>query len=165
MSLLAPLAWVTTIVTKLLHIAIVAAIWWFARGEITVLGISEFTVLILMIVAVLYKEIYAELLDLILTSLVLLTGGQFLRWMCAGYLSGSGMRAMLFTKQPMEHLVGVMVNAMSPEHLGQYNRVMELYLDSNRPDSVAQLNELLDEHSRQSPAGSNVKRGVETRLT
>lgn len=152
--LLAPIGWLTTVATKILHLAIVVGIWWFARDQIALLGISENTVLILMIVGILYKEIYSELLDLSATVLVLVTGGQFLRWMSEGYLSGSGLRAMVFTKEPMEHLVGVFVNTMSVDYRYQYEKLMELYLDSNRPESVAKLNDLLDEHSSEAPAGN-----------
>lgn len=142
--LFSPVGWVIAIVHRGIHIAIVLGLWWFLRDEIDALGVSSSLVLTLSLVAVLYKELYQELLDLFLYLLIMLTGGGFLRWMCAGYLSGTGLRQYAMTKDPMSGVIGVMVNAVEPTYRAKYEEIMDLYLDSNDPDVEVRLNAVLD---------------------
>ena len=142
-----PAGWVVAIARKLIHLAIVIAIWWFLRAEIAALGVSEYVALTLGIVVVLYRELYDELVDLLLYLLILITGGGFLRWMCTGYSSSTGIvRQIQFTSAPMERLVGCMVNVIPNEYRNQYEEIMNLYIDSNKPESETRLNHLLDEY-------------------
>ena len=91
LSILAsPVGWVVLIAKKLIHLAIILAVWWLLRAEIAVFGVSEYVVLALALLALFYMDLYRELLDFFLYFLVIITGGYFLRWMCAGYLSGKG---------------------------------------------------------------------------
>jgi hypothetical protein len=151
-----PAGWVVAIVSKLLHLAIVVAIWWFLRAEIAALGVSEYVALTLGIVVVLYRELYDELVDLLLYLLILITGGGFLRWICTGYSSGTGIvRQIQFTSAPMERLVGCMVNIIPNEYRNQYEEIMNLYIDSNKPESETRLNHLLDEYLLQEANGSS----------
>ncbi len=98
---------------------------------------------------ILYKEIYKELLGIFLYLLIVITGGRFLRWVCSGYLSGNGFRQLSLTIDPMETIVGVMVNGISRKHRAQYDEIMELYLESNNPENEEKLNKILDEYSQQ----------------
>ena len=146
--LLSPISWILSIAGKLLHLAILFFVWWLARDQIAALGISEYIALMIIIVAVLYTEIYDDLVDLILNLLVLFTGGRFLRWIAAGYLSGDGARQLLVTGKHMSTIVPVFAGVMPTEYRTQYDQLMDLYLDSARPTSSEKLNELLDEYSR-----------------
>ena len=141
-----PVGWIVLIAKKLIHLAIVFAIWWLLREQIAALGVSEYTVLALAMVAIFYKEIYTKLQNLFLNFLVFVTGGRFLRWMCTGYLSGTGFRQLQLTRQPMERLVGAMVAIIPRKYRSQYDEIIDLYLDSNQPANESRLNELLDEY-------------------
>lgn len=151
-----PIGWVTAVALKSLHLLIVIVVWWLLRGEIAAVGVSENMVLILGILAVLYKDLYAELLYWFLNLLVLTTGGGFLRWMCAGYLSDTAVwRPMLFKKEPIEGLIATMIHIIPNEYRDQYDQIMNLYLDSNNPESETSLGELLDQLVQQKTSGSS----------
>lgn len=145
--LTSPITWVVAVVRRGIHIVIVLTIWWFLRDEIAGLGVSDTLVLAVAIAAVLYKEIYQELVDLVLYLSILVTAGGFLRWMCAGYLSRTGFRQYALTKDPMSRVVGTMVNAISWNYRDKYEEIMDLYLDSNDPENEERLNALLDSYS------------------
>lgn len=137
--LTSPAGWPVAIFRRLIHVGIVVGLWWFLRKEVSALGVAPEVVLIVALMAVLYKELYREVSELLLYLLILVTGGGFLRWMCKGYLSGSGFRQLAMTRWPMESVVGVMVNAIDREYRRQYEYLMELYLESNDPDCEAKL--------------------------
>jgi hypothetical protein len=147
--LTSPWGWIVAISMKILHLAIVFVIWWLLRAEIAAFGVSEYIVLTLGILVVLYKELYGAILDLFLNFLVLITGGRFLRWMCNGYLSGKIVRQMQFRKAPMEQLVGCMVNIIPVEYRSRYEEIIDLYTNSDKPESEARLTRLLNEQSAQ----------------
>lgn len=67
--------------------------------------------------------------------------------MCAGYLSGTGIRQYALTKDPMSRVVGTLVNVISPEYRHRYEEIMNLYLHSNSPENEKRLNVLLDMYS------------------
>ena len=140
----APLIWPMIVVRNVIHIAILLAAWWIL-GD----ALDPYDVVILEfgILAVFWKDIYEELRDLLLYSLVFLTLGRFLRWMCFGYLSASGFRQYWLTTPGMEHLVATMTQAISMEYSTKYDHVMHLYFDSNRPEKEKELKQLLDEYS------------------
>ena len=144
-----PVGWVVVIFRKAIHIAIILAVWWFLRDAIAEFGSLDYVLLTVGMTAIFYKDIYDELLDLFLCVLVLATGGGFLRWMCSGYLSGTGFRQTMLTRDPMERLVARMVVAIPNRYRNQYDEIMDLYLDSNTPDNEERLNQILEEYSQQ----------------
>jgi hypothetical protein len=146
--LVSPVGWAVAIFRRGIHILIVLGLWWFLRGEISELGISPILILAIALVAVLYKEIYQELVDFALYMLIFVTGGGFLKWMCAGYLSGTGFRQYAMTKDHMSRIVGTMVNGIAHPFRAEYEAIMNLYLDSNVPSNEERLNSLLDSYSQ-----------------
>lgn len=149
--LTSPIGWAISVAKKALHLAIAGLIWWFVRGDISALGLSPYTALVLAIIVILYRELYAELVDLLLNILILITNGQFLKWACRGYLAGDGARQFLFDPGPLSSVVGVFVNVMPHEYRREYEEVINLYLDSNQPPSAERLNHLLDNYSLEDP--------------
>ena len=92
---IAPTVWLLIVATKAIHMAILLTAWWILRDA---LDPYDVVVLALGVLAVFYKDIYNELVDLLLRFLVFLTGSNFLRWVCSGYLSGSGFRQDWLTR-------------------------------------------------------------------
>lgn len=146
---LSPLGWVLAIFGNAIHVAIILAVWWFLRDVIAEFGSLDYVLLAVGMIAIFYKDFYNALVDLFLRILVLATGGGFLRWMCAGYLSGTGFRQWILTTKPMEGLVADMVGTIPNGYRKQYDEVMNLYLDSNLPDKEERLNQILEQYSRQ----------------
>ena len=144
-----PLAWVIVVFRKAIHVAILLVVWWFLRDYVAEFGSLDYVLLAVGMTAIFYKDIYSELLDLFLNILVLVTGGGFLRWVCTGYLSGTGFRQKLLTTEPMERLVGVMVAVIPIRYRDHYDEIMDLYLDSNKPGNEERLNRILEEYSQQ----------------
>lgn len=147
--LTSPAGWFVPVLGRLIHISLVVGLWWLLREEIAALGVSPKVVLIAALIVVLYKDLYCEITELLLYLLILITGGRFLRWMCKGYLFGGGFRQLAMTRPPMTNIVGVMVNVIDREFRRQYENVMELYLESNEPDSEARLDETLATYENQ----------------
>ncbi|MDZ7736643.1 MAG: hypothetical protein U5P41_11480 [Gammaproteobacteria bacterium] len=127
--LISPMRWIIYIFRRGVHIVIVLAVWWLLRDELAGLGVSDYVFLGVALVVVLYKEIYQELVDVMLYLLIVVTAGVFLRWMCAGYLSGTGFRQYALTQDPMSRVIGTMVNAISQRYRVKYEEIMNLYLD------------------------------------
>ena len=97
-----------------------------------------------------YKEIYEEVLNIAAHLVVLLTGGRALRWVCNGYLSGDGLRErMLDSTMGAQFISGIVVGTMPTAHRRTYDRLMDLYLQSDQSDKAEKLDQLLDEYSRQ----------------
>ena len=122
-----PIGWVIVVFRKAIHIGILLVVWWFLRDAIAEFGSLDYVLLAVGMTAIFYKEIYGELLDMFLHVLVLTTGGGFLRWMCNGYLSGTGFRQKILTTEPMEALIGTMVAAIPDRYRNQYDEIMDLY--------------------------------------
>ena len=120
-----PLGWVILIFKKTIHLAILLVAWWFLRDFVAQFGPLDHVLLTIGIIAIYYKNIYDELLDLFLNVLVLATGGGFLRWVCTGYLSGTGFRQKLLTIKPMEALVGTMVAVIPNRYRDRYDEIMD----------------------------------------
>ena len=146
---LSPVGWVVMIFWKAIHIAILLAVWWFVRDAIAEFGSLDYVLLAVGMTAIFYKDIYREFLDLFLHVLMLVSGGGFLRWMCTGYLSGTGFRQKIFTGEPMQRLVGTMVPVIPNRYRNKYYEIMDLYVDSNTPGNEERLNQILDEYSQQ----------------
>lgn len=148
--LMAPFFWVIPLFSKALHAVVIATVWWFFREEIAALGVSKFVILWLALAAVYYKEIYNEVLDIVLDFAVVLTGGKVLRWVCNGYLSGDGLREhMLESEKGLGFVAGIISGSMPSNYRRQYDQLMNLYLESSEPESAALLDELLDKYSCQ----------------
>ena len=143
-----PFGWVVVIFGKAIHIGILLVVWWFLRDAIAEFGSLDYLLLAVGMTAIFYKEIYKELLEIFLCVLVLITGGGFLRWMCNGYLSGTVFRQKILTTEPMEGLIGTMVAAIPDRYRNQYDEIMGLYVDSNKPGNEDKLNGILEEYSQ-----------------
>ena len=63
-----PMGWVVVIFRKAIHIAILLAAWWFLRDFIAEFGSLDYALLAVGMIAIFYKEIYGQLLDLALGS-------------------------------------------------------------------------------------------------
>jgi len=141
-------AWVVVVFKKLIHLAILFAAYWFLRDEIAHLGVLGNVLIAVAIIAIFYKELYEELLQIVIYILIIVSGGGFLRWICAGYLAGNGFRQQWLTLRPMEGVVGTMVAAISESHRDQYEKMMDLYLESNQPENEENLNRLIEQYSK-----------------
>lgn len=146
--LTAPYGWLVSVRNNLLHVAQITAIWWLFRNHVAIPGVSDKTLLVLALLALFYRHIYADVLDLLLNLLVLCTSGRFLRWLCRGWLSGRALRQLSFTKKPIERLVTTTVPLISPPYRRKYDELMDLYLDSNNPRSEERLNTLVAAYSQ-----------------
>src|SRR5690606_34089317 len=73
--LTSPAGWPVAIFRRLIHVGIVVGLWWFLRKEVSALGVAPEVVLIVALMAVLYKELYREVSELLLYLLILVTGG------------------------------------------------------------------------------------------
>ena len=143
-----PVGWVVLVSKKVIHLAILLAMWWFLREEIARYGSLGYMFVALAVIAIFYKEIYNELLELVIYFLVIVTGGRFLRWMCAGYLEGTGLRQQYLISAPMEMVVGCMVLVIPNRYRNQYDELIDLYFESNQPNNEKRLNSLLEEYSQ-----------------
>jgi len=144
---LSPLGWLAIIFKKAIHLAILLLAWWFLKDFIYQYDSLDLLLLFFGVIAIFYKNIYDEILNLILTILVLVTGGGFLRWVCAGYVSGTVFRQKFLTTKPMEHLVAMTVPVIPVRYRDRYDEIMDLYLESNEPDNEEKLNRILEEYS------------------
>jgi hypothetical protein len=143
---LSPMILVLVLIKRAIHLAILLTAWWFLREEVAPYGSL---LLSLALVAIFYKDIYQELQVIVLYLAVIVTGGGFLRWMCAGYLSTDGFRQeYLMRGGAMEEVVSVLVRAIPDEYHNQYEEVMDLYSKSNEPGKEEELNSLLEKHER-----------------
>lgn len=147
MVLLSPIGWIISIVFRGIHICIVLAVWWFLRDEIAGFGISDTLVLAVAIVAVLYKDIYQELVGLLAHLLIFITGGAALRWMCDGYLHGNGFRQFAVSRKSTMGIIANMISAIPYKYKVKYDEIMNLYFESNIPENEARLNALLDSYT------------------
>lgn len=145
---LRPLSWPIAILGKAIHIAILLTVWWFLRDFIAEFGSLDYVLLAIGMTAIFYKDIYDELLDLLLDVLVLATGGGFLRWVCTGYLSASLFRQKILTDEPMVKLVGRMVAVIPNKYRDRYDEILDLYIQSNKPGNEERLIQILEEYSK-----------------
>ncbi|MEX0708133.1 MAG: hypothetical protein WD078_09240 [Woeseia sp.] len=96
--LMMPLAWITSIILRLPHVALVTGIWWVFRDELGESGIPANPALALGIVVVFYRQIYDEFFEIFLHLVILVSGGRAIRWLCAGYIENAPFRQGLFSK-------------------------------------------------------------------
>jgi len=143
-----PFAWAVLVFKKVMHLAILFAVYWFLRDEIAQLGALGDVLIAMAIITIFYKELYNELIQLVLYILVIVTGGGFLRWICRGYLAGNGFRQQWLTLRPMEGVVGTMVAAISKEYMDQYNELMDLYFVSNKSGNEDAFNRLIEKYEK-----------------
>lgn len=147
---LAPFGWMLVVLGRAVHVVIFLAVWWALRDSINAFGSLDRIVLTVGLVAIFYRQIHDELLGMILNFLVLVTAGGFLRWVCNGYVSGGAFRQRVLTTEPMQALAGTFVAAIPNQHRSRYDKVMDLYLDSNRPDKEEKLRSMLREYTSES---------------
>lgn len=140
---LAPFGWIMAVLGRAVHVVIFLAVWWFLRDSINAFGSLDRIVLTVGLVAIFYRQIHDELLG---NFLVLVTAGGFLRWICNGYLTGGAFRQKILTTEPMQAFAGPFVAAIPDQHRTRYDKVMDLYLNSNRPDKEEKLRSMLREY-------------------
>lgn len=141
-----PLGWLIILFRKSIHIVIILISWWNLREFISEYGSLDYLFLIIAIIAIFYKDIHDETLNTLLNLLVFVTGGGFLRWVCSGYLSGTGIRQKLLTTKPMEFLMATFVPAIPVSYRDRYDKLMNLYLNSNQANSDDLIDEILNEY-------------------
>jgi hypothetical protein len=141
-----PLLWIMTLFRKSIHVLILLAVWWVLREALQLYGSLSYLFIVLGFVGIFYKDIYKDVTEFLLFALVIVTGGGFLRWMCAGYLSGDGFRQQWFVSRPMETVMASLQPGLPEPALTQYKNIMSLYFDSNKNDSEERLIKLLEEY-------------------
>ena len=142
-----PLGWVVAVFKKAIDLAILAAVWWFLSDQIAQYPSLGYMFVVLAIVAIFYRDLHDELRDIFLYCLVIVSGGRFLRWMCAGYLTGGGFRQQFF-KDSMETVTASMVPSVPNPYRDQYQELMDLYFGSNQRTNEEKLNRRLEEYSQ-----------------
>lgn len=94
--------------------------------------------------AVFYRDIHAELENVFLNLLILLTGGGFLRWVCKGYLSHATLRQKLLVSRGMERVTAYMIVCTPVDSKANWDYAMDLYLESNKPKKEAELRRFIE---------------------
>ena len=143
---LIPFDLITSIFRKSIHLLILFLTWWFLSAELVVYPALEKIMLTLALLAILYKDIYDEIVSILLYFLIIVTQGKFLHWLCKGYLSGGGFRHNSFTGKKVENLVAIYSGVMPVEYRDQYDEFLNLFSWSNKPENEEKLTGLIAEY-------------------
>lgn len=142
-----PLGLIGTIIGKIIPLLIFLVIWWFLRDEIANYGLnSNKVILTLGIVAIFYKTIYQDLLSFVLSMVIIITGGGYLRWISNSYLRGHGFAKASYESRTMQGLMEGYATLLPDEYQVEYEEMMNLYHDSKKPESKAKLEQLVTEY-------------------
>ena len=141
-----PVVWATLVFKRGIHLIILFSTYWLLQDKIARLGIPGEFFITIGLIAIFYKDLYNEMFQFILYILIILTGGGFLRWICQGYLKGTGFRQYWLTLTPFSKMVGTMVHVIERTHRGHYEKLMDLYLESDTSGSEDELNRLIIEY-------------------
>ena len=87
---LIPFDLAVSIVTKSIHLLILFLTWWFLSADLETYPAVEKILLTLALLAIFYKDLYEEIVSILLYMLIIITNGKFMYWLCEGYLSGAG---------------------------------------------------------------------------
>lgn len=140
---LSPLSWPIMVVKRSVHLLIFFAAWWVVESSIAQLGVAEELILTVGLVLIFYQDIYSELTDLLVNLTIILSAGRALRWACSGYLSGTGFRQQLVNSQMMEKNIVAMVAVLPEPYKNKFDRIFNLYMESNQPEKEQQLRILI----------------------
>jgi len=136
---LVPMDLVLTILTRSIDLLIILAVWWFLKNEFSTYPSLLTIGLTLSLVAVFYKDIHDEIISILIDFVIILTGGGFLRWVCKGYLTGTGFRQRSLIGKHMEQVVGRMAPVLPSHYCRQYDELFNLYFESNEEGKEEEL--------------------------
>ncbi len=88
--LLSPIGWISAAARKIIHFIIFGGIWYFVQLYLShYLNNLDLIILYIGIVFILYKDLYKEVVILIIHLITLITFGLFVQWIARGYLNHS----------------------------------------------------------------------------
>lgn len=129
-----------------INIAILLLAWLLLNEQIAALGPLGTMLVAGGFLAIFYRDIYAELENVFLNFLILLTGGGFLRWACKGYLSHATLRQKLLVGRGMERVTAYMIACTPVDTRANWDNAMDLYSESNNPKKEAELRQFIEEY-------------------
>ena len=129
-----PLGWPIEVLSRLVQIVILLAVWWGVRDWLAPYPGIEEVLLTLGFVAIFYESIRDQVVLAFLLLATVMTGGGVLRWMCRGRVERQLVREQLMQRPDMEQLILIMIPALPSEETAEYNRLMNLYLASGTPE-------------------------------
>ena len=143
-----PLSWVFMVFFKSIHIGILLVAWWFLKDYLIEFGSLHYVLLAIGLVAIFYKGVYDDLIQLFFDILVIITWGGFMRWICRGYLPGNPFRQKMLISKPIETFIASPAASIPNEFRMQYDEIMDLLLDINQPGNEEILSQLLDRYEQ-----------------
>jgi hypothetical protein len=133
-------------VSKSIHLLILFLTWWLLNAELEIYPALEKIFVSLAILAIFYKDIHQEIVNILLYLLVIITKGKFMYWLCKGYLSGEGFRHNSFTRKSVENLIIYYVALIPEEYRGKYHEFLSLHAGSNKPENEEKLIRLIENY-------------------
>ncbi len=146
---LIPFDLITSIFHRSIHLLILFLTWWFLSAELAIYPSLEKVMLTLALLAIFYKDLYKEIVSILLYMLIIITNGKFMHWLCEGYLSGAGFRHNSFTGKKVENLIIWYVALIPTEYRIQYEEFLNLHSDSNNPEIEEKLTGLIEKYWQQ----------------
>ena len=141
-----PFDLITSIFHRSIHLLILFLTWWFLSAGLETYPALEKILLTLAVLAIFYKDIYEEIINVLLNLLIIITNGKFMYWLCEGYLSGAGFRHNSFTGNKVEKLIIWYVALIPTEYRIQYEEFLNLHSDSNNPENEKKLIRLIENY-------------------
>ncbi len=137
---------VIIIVHRSIHLLILFLAWWVLKDDLANYQALEKIMITLALLAIFYKDIYDEIVSLLLNFSIVVTKGKFMYWLCEGYLSAKGFRHNSFTGKYIEQLVTLYVAILPVEFRDQYDELLTLHAGSNKPENEEKLTRLIEEY-------------------
>ncbi len=131
---------------KMAHLIILLAIWFTLSQELGQYIVLEKIFIVLSLTAIFYRELYKEITGITLFTLIALSAGGFLRWLCRGYLNDSLLRQDYLTTIDVEPVIATLVPSLPDMYRTEYENIMGLYLDSNKPGNDEKLNSSIEKY-------------------
>lgn len=141
-----PTTWPIIIFKKIIHLAILAAFWFFFSSELSNLKEFEILVFAIALLIIFYRDIYKEITELLLFVLIAITSGGFLRWLCNGYLNNALLRQEYLTNPDVEPVIASLVPTLPENYDNEYDSFMQLYFESNKKDGEQLLIESIEKY-------------------
>ena len=92
------------------------------------------------------EEIKRIIIDILMKSLVVCSGGWVLRWLGRGYQNESVLRHKLIVSKPGKDLVAISIGALPREYRQRCDHIMGLYLDSNDASKAQELETIVERY-------------------
>ena len=137
---------VIIIVHRSIHLLMLFLAWWVLKDDLATYQALEKIMITLALLAIFYKDIYDEIVSLLLNFSIVVTKGKFMYWLCEGYLSAKGFRHNSFTGKYIEQLVTLYVAILPVEFRDQYDELLNLHAGSNKPENEEKLTRLIEEY-------------------